>query len=218
MKSPAQDITLMSIVKYGVEPSVTALLHQEYKSQGYLYLKNFFDPFLAEHFQKYFSPENLADFFKAQAGRDYVAIEYKSHPDFIKEYNYLINQKNYIEFLEAVTGSGPIGQMKGHAYVSDANEKRGYGFHDDNDGNRYFLVSINITPQKYDGGVFTMRNSKTREVLFQVHNSGSYGALIAPIADNLEHAVSDVTGDVTRFSLLSWAMKLPQARRFKMFD
>lgn len=208
----------MSVVKYGCDSTTAAEFREQYRQQGYLHLKNFFDPFLANHFQSYFRPENLDDFFKAQYGKGFIAINYESSPEFIKEYNYLINQKNYIEFLENVTGCRPIGQMMGHAYVSDKNEKRGYGFHSDNDDNRHFLVSINITSQKYEGGVFTMRNSKTQETLFQIHNNDSYGLLIAPIADYLEHAVSDVTGDVTRITLLSWAMKQPQAPRFKMFE
>lgn len=207
----------MSIVKHGADPRLTAALREQYRQQGYLHLKNFFDSFLAEHFQNYFQPDKLNEFFKAQYGKGYEAIDYSAIPEFISEYNYLINQKNYVEFLEAVTGSGPIGQMKGHAYVSDKNEKRGYGFHSDNDGNRYFLISINITPKPYEGGVFTMRNSQTKETLFQIHNNDSYGALIAPVGDHLEHAVSDVTGDVTRLTLLSWAMIQPQVTRFKMF-
>lgn len=207
----------MNIIKYGVDRQLTNLLRQQYEQQGYLHLKNFFDPFLAEHFQNYFRPEKIKDFFKAQYGQGYESIDYSFSPDFIKEYNYLINQKNYIEFLEAATGAGPVGQMKGHAYVSDQSEKRGYGFHSDNDGNRFFLASINISTAKYEGGIFTMRNSRTQEELFRIHNNDSFGLLIAPIADHLEHSVSSVTGETTRLTLLSWAMKQPQAPRFKMF-
>lgn len=209
--------TLMSVIKNGVDPELTNLLRQQYGQQGYLHLKNFFDSFLAEHFQYYFRPEKINDFFKAQYGQDYEATDYSFSPEFIKEYNYLINQKNYIDFLEAVTGCGPIGQMKGHAHVSDQHVRRGLGFHSDNDGNRHFLVSINISPGKYDGGIFTMRNSQTQEELFKIQNNESYGALIAPIADHLEHSISSVRGEATRLTLLSWAMKQPQASRFKMF-
>lgn len=207
----------MSIIKNGVDREVSASLREQYQQQGYLHLNNFFDTFMAEHFQQYFTVEKIDDFYKAQHGKGYEAIDYSSNPGFIKEYNYLINQKNYIEFLEAVTGCEPIGQMRGHAYVSDSKEKRGYGFHSDDDGNRYFLVSMNITPQPYEGGVFTMRNSKSKETLFQIHNNESYGALIAPIGDHLEHEVSHVSGTVTRLSLLSWALKIPKEERFEMF-
>lgn len=209
--------TMMNIIKYGVDRELANSLRQRYEQLGYLHLKNFFDSFLAEHFQGYFQPEKIKDFFKAQYGQGYESIDYSFAPEFIKEYNYLINQTNYIEFLEAVTGASPVGQLKGHAYVSDQNEKRGYGFHSDNDGNRHFLASINISPERYEGGVFTMRNSQTKEELFQIHNNDSYGLLIAPIADHLEHSVSSVTGEATRLTLLSWAMKQPQATRFKMF-
>jgi hypothetical protein len=206
----------MEIVKYGVNPQLATRWKKQFQDQGFLHIKNFFDPFLADYFRQFITGDNIQGFYDAQPGVDHKKTEYSFSSDFIKEYHLLLNQKNFIEFLEFVTGF-PIGCMCGSAYINDKSKKRGLLFHTDDDGNRYFLMSINISGEKYEGGMFTMRDAKTHKTLFQVDNSDSYGILLAPIRSDIEHEVADVTNDVKRIALVGFGLKQPVFKRLESF-
>lgn len=207
----------MEILKNGVDRKRALQLHEQYLREHHVLLPNFLDSFLAHYMRTLFQQAPLDEYYKNQAGKEYVGIDYSFNEELIKVCNYLTNQERYIEFLSLITGHNDIGRMQGHLYVSDSSAERGYGYHSDHDGNRYFLTSTNISERPYSGGVFTLRNSKTKELFFSVQNNSPGGMLIAKIGDDFEHMVSHVTGDVTRLTLLSWALIEPKMKRFRLF-
>ena len=211
-------MTLMNILKQGFDEAEVLELRRRYQATGYVHIPGFFDSFLAAHFRSLIDSIHISEFYKAQIGQEYVATDYSFSPELIKEYNVLINQQRYIDFLQAVTGADPIGCMQGHVYVSDNTQKRGYGFHSDDDGNRHFLVSINISEKPFEGAIFSLRETATKKNIFHLQNNDPGGFLLCRIGSDIEHAISDVTGPAKRIVLLSWAFKEPSLKKFHHFE
>ena len=134
----------------------------------------------------------------------------------------LLNNAQLFKIIEQITGCGHIGCFRGRTYriVPGANphdEINNYreiltGWHTDLNGTRRVALSINLNTEPYRGGVFRLRETKTRRMLCELINSGFGNAILFRIDERLEHHVSEVEGTVTKTAFSGWFESEPDYR------
>jgi hypothetical protein len=75
---------------------------------------------------------------------------------------------------------------------------------DTKDPQRQVGFSMNLTPERFHGGVFELRDRHTLKPLARVHNTGPGDALLFRISSDLQHRVTAVHDDVAKIACAGW--------------
>jgi len=68
-------------------------------------------------------------------------------------------------------------------------------------------MSINLSPQVYDGGSLQIKHCDSDEILQEIHNTGLGDALLFRISGHLVHRVLGVKGDIPKTAFAGWFHK-----------
>ena len=119
---------------------------------------------------------------------------------------FLLNIPSFLRFIEAVTSCAPIQIFAGRIYRLSPAENQHFDWHDDviPDDPRVLGLSINLSPQPFEGGEFSIRDVKTKQVFREVRNTGLGDALIFRIASSLQHRVGPVRGVISKMAYAGW--------------
>lgn len=113
----------------------------------------------------------------------------------------------FLRWIEALTQCGPIRTVKGRIAQTRAGTPQALGWHDDlNDGRRRLAITIDLSPARYEGGLFELCHKSTREVIFRHQHSRPGTALIFRIAPHLVHRLQVVTAGGPRRVYTGWFM------------
>jgi len=123
--------------------------------------------------------------------------------------NFLCNRRQVLDFIEALTGSGHLGCFVGKVYRMIPGQDHYDSWHDDVIDNRKIALSINLTGQPYSGGVLEIRESRSKRVLSRVGSTGFGDGIIFPIAADLEHRRTTVSGSVPKTAFAGWFKSKP---------
>lgn len=124
----------------------------------------------------------------------------------------LLNSPQLFRVIERITGGGHIGCFRGRIYRFVPGAKNILEWHSDLNGTRLFALTINLNSEPYQGGLLSIRETKTKRMLCQVTNSGFGDAILFRIDERLEHNVSDVEGTVAKIALAGWFESEPEYR------
>lgn len=122
----------------------------------------------------------------------------------------LLNTPSLFRAIRRVTGCDPIACFSGRIYRRPPSDGYFNRWHTDvTDEGRMIGLSINLTPEPYEGGALQIRLAGTRELVCEVNNPGFGDALIFPIDERFEHRVCEVEGTVTKTALAGWFRSNP---------
>ena len=65
-------------------------------------------------------------------------------------------------------------------------------------------MSVNLSGQPYGGGVFQLRRTADERLLGEVHNLGLGDAILFRLSPQLQHRVTDVTGEHPKTAFAGW--------------
>jgi hypothetical protein len=120
----------------------------------------------------------------------------------------VLRRANFLRWLEAVTGSGPLHTFEGRLTQSrpGVGER---GWHDDlrEDDKRRVALVINLSPAPYQGAPFQLR-LKTGEHLFEHHYTELGEALLFKVDPALAHRVPPVTAGGPRRVYAGWGLAI----------
>lgn len=122
-----------------------------------------------------------------------------------------LNRTNFLRWLEVVTRCDTLDSVSG--YVTQMSPENGHlTWHSDlNDLRRRLAITINLSPQPYEGGEFELRNKATGEVLRHKHEElGS--VLVFAIEAGIEHRVLPVISG-QRLVYAGWFHSLQALKR-----
>jgi len=122
------------------------------------------------------------------------------------------NDPRLFEFVTEVTGCGAIGCFDGRVYRLDPALGHGDSWHSDIGDNRLVAMSVNLTTERFEGGVLQIRDQRSGEVTAEVGGTALGDAVIFRIAERLRHRVSAVEGDVPRVAFAGWFKSAPSFR------
>ena len=77
-------------------------------------------------------------------------------------------------------------------------------WHTDNADGRLAVLSINLSPRGYQGGLLQMRERGSEQVITEIANTGIGDALLFRISENLLHRVTGVEGAEPKTAFAGW--------------
>jgi hypothetical protein len=122
-----------------------------------------------------------------------------------------LRRSNLIRWIEETTQCGPLGSIDG--CVAQIRPVAGHGlrWHDDlNTPERRLAITIDLSEQTYEGGLFELRLAKTKEVLLRFRHAMPGSALIFDVSPGLDHRVLPLTSGGPRRVYAGWFLKRKQ--------
>jgi hypothetical protein len=118
----------------------------------------------------------------------------------------LLNGENFLRTIGEITGCADlIKGFVGRIYRSRARTAHHLDWHDDaEDGTRLIGISVNLSGQPFEGGVFQIRSRRTGKIFREVGCLNSGDAHLFRISKNLQHRVTKLEGDATRTMASGW--------------
>lgn len=139
--------------------------------------------------------------------------------------NALLNQLQFLSddpalcaFIARISGMGPLAGFDGRVYRFDPGAKHYDSWHDDihERWKRRVAMSVNLSPEPYEGGALEIRDKKSRKMIATVRNTVPGDAALFLVDPALEHRVLPVTGGGSRVAFAGWFFEhTPRAGRLK---
>src|SRR5262249_11041355 len=123
--------------------------------------------------------------------------------------NFLFNNSKLFDVVQSITGCERVGSFSGRVYRLLARPGYGDSWHDDWSDHRMIAVSVNLSVERYDGGVLQIRDRKSPADIQDVVNTGFGDAVIFRLADHLEHRVTNVEGTIPKTAFAGWFLAQP---------
>jgi 2-oxoglutarate-Fe(II)-dependent oxygenase superfamily protein len=118
--------------------------------------------------------------------------------------HFVANAPAFLRTVQEITGCGPLTQFEGRVYRFIPNSGHHDSWHDDNGKGRLVAMSLNLSPRGYEGGVFQLREWSSKRVLAEIANTGWGDATLFRISRQLEHQVTEVTGEKSKTAFAGW--------------
>lgn len=119
-----------------------------------------------------------------------------------------LKRPNLLLWIEQVTGCGPLESVEGRVVQTFPAPDHQLTWHDDrNDPRRRLAITINLSEETYDGGLFELRSTVTGEILLHHRHVAQGAALIFEVAKGLEHRVLPLTSGGPRRVYTGWFLR-----------
>ncbi len=118
--------------------------------------------------------------------------------------HFLVNDRHMYRLVEDVSGCRPISFFSGRVYRRLPNSTHHDSWHSDLVEGRQIGMSLNLSAQPYEGGLFEIREAAAERQLAAIANIGPGDALLFRIDPALEHRVTNVRGAVPKTAFAGW--------------
>ncbi len=177
-----------------------ARLREEFRAVNCVHIPQLLHPSLLAFLQRRLEQCQWVSMSHGEIGVDHMTKD----PAAVHLCHFAVNLPTFRRLMEEITGSGPFTEFRGRLYRMESSDGHYDGWHDDAMSNRLVGMSINLSPLGYKGGLFQLRKSGDKEMLFQIANTGFGDALVFKISQELQHRVSDVEGDNPKTAFAGW--------------
>ncbi len=116
----------------------------------------------------------------------------------------LVSSRVLLDLVEAVSGSPRLGSFQGRVYrVSPA---RGHhdAWHSDMIDGRLVAMSVNLSPEPFEGGVLQIRERDSHRLVHEVANTGPGDAIVFRLSHALQHRITEVEGRASKTAFAGW--------------
>ena len=119
--------------------------------------------------------------------------------------HFLANDPRLFRLVETVSGCRDIRAFAGRVYRRIPGGHHHDSWHGDvTDPRRLVGMSVNLSAEVYEGGVFELRDVETEQPLASLPNVGLGDAILFRLSPALEHRVTDVRGSVPKTAFAGW--------------
>jgi len=118
--------------------------------------------------------------------------------------HFVANAPAFLKIVEEITGCGPLTQFEGRIYRFVPNSGHYDSWHNDNGNGRLVAMSLNLSLRGYEGGVFQLREWSSKRIVAEIANTGWEDAALFRISGELEHQVTEVTGEQPKTAFAGW--------------
>jgi hypothetical protein len=127
--------------------------------------------------------------------------------------HFLLNNPRVFSVIQEITGCPEIGSFGGRIYRSLPNKEHRLEWHDDADRvERLLGISINLSTERYAGGIFQLRQKESGRIVCEVGSGNPGDANVFSISPQLQHRVTRVEGESARTSAAGWFLSAPDCR------
>jgi hypothetical protein len=118
--------------------------------------------------------------------------------------HFVANSPTFLKIVQEITGCVPLTRFDGRVYRFIPNSGHHDSWHNDNGEGRLIAMSLNLSPQGYQGGVFQLREWSSKRIVTEIANTGWGDATLFRISDQLDHRVTDVIGENSKTAFAGW--------------
>ena len=195
---------ILQITKVGTNVSTSddefAALRRQYQEQHWLRLPNFADSSLLELVERKLSQSEYC-VVDRETGVELRPVDCTAY----LATELLLNSPQLLRAIEQITGCQHLVCFSGRIYRRPPKSDFYNNWHTDvTDEGRLIALSLNLTPEQYEGGALEIRSAATKELICEVHNSGYGDAVIFPVDERFEHRVCPVEGTIAKTALAGW--------------
>jgi hypothetical protein len=123
----------------------------------------------------------------------------------LHELNFLLNNQQLFRLVEYITGCSEIRSFGGRIYRNMPGKDHHLDWHDDTStAGRLIGISINLGKEKFEGGLFRIREKGSTLNLKVISCTNPGDAHLFKVSPHLEHSVTRVTGSVPRTACAGW--------------
>ncbi|MEN2792100.1 2OG-Fe(II) oxygenase [Sphingomonas oligophenolica] len=117
-----------------------------------------------------------------------------------------LKRPDLLRWLERATGCESLRSTFGRVTQIAPGAVHRLGWHDDlpEDPTRRLAITINLSENAYEGGLFELRFKKTRQLLARHRHEVPGSVLIFDVSDELEHRVWPITAGGPRRMFTGW--------------
>jgi len=118
--------------------------------------------------------------------------------------HFLANEPAFLALVHQITNAGPFSWFGGRVYRLAPGGGHYDSWHDDNTDGRLVAMSVNLSRNGYEGGVFQMRKRDSPELLVELANTGLGDATLFRVSEHYVHRVTDIRGREARTAFAGW--------------
>jgi hypothetical protein len=118
--------------------------------------------------------------------------------------HFLTNDPQLFNLVETVSGCAGIRSFSGRVYRRFPGGRHYDSWHGDMDPGRLIGMSVNLSTDVYEGGVFEIRDVATQQLIASLPNVGFGDAILFRLSDSLEHCVSAGRGSAPKTAFAGW--------------
>ena len=119
--------------------------------------------------------------------------------------HFLVNDPRLFRLVQDVSGCTGIGAFAGRVYRRFPGDRHYDHWHSDtHDARRLIGMSVNLSADVYEGGVFEIRDVESERPIASLPNVGVGDAILFRLTDALEHRVSNVSGRFPKTAFAGW--------------
>ncbi|HEY6230065.1 MAG TPA: 2OG-Fe(II) oxygenase [Pyrinomonadaceae bacterium] len=127
---------------------------------------------------------------------------------------FLINDEKLFEIIQQITGCGPIRCFDGRIYRANPGNGHHDSWHNDVGDDRLVGLTLNLAREEYSGGVLQLRERESGETIGEIANVRAGDAVVFRLARNLQHRISEVTGNAPKTAFAGWFKAQPHFSQF----
>ena len=116
---------------------------------------------------------------------------------------FVSNAPRFLEIISEITGYKSLSWFESRIYKMAPNGHADDWHNDAVDG-RLIAMSLNLSPRGYQGGIFEMRERKSRRMLAEIANTGLGDAILFRVSRDFEHRVSAVEAGEPKIAFAGW--------------
>jgi hypothetical protein len=117
---------------------------------------------------------------------------------------FLTNDPRFLQIVREITACTEIDAFHGRVYRMNPASSNMDSWHDDMLENRMVGMSLNLSTTAFAGAAFQLRDRDSKQILYEVANTGCGDAIIFRLADHLQHRNTEVTGSVSKTAFAGW--------------
>ncbi len=185
-----------------LSPAALAALRAEFAEFHTFQVRGFLDPSLLAFLLERIQPE---DFQPKVDGKIAVELAVRTKTNIgVQSLQLRMNDKKLAAFMETVSGITPLKHFEGRVYRMAPGTEHYDSWHDDVIEGRRVGVSVNLSPEPYQGGTFRIKYREGDEIIRTMPNLGPGDAIFFRIDDRLQHMVSKMEGAASKTAFAGW--------------
>lgn len=117
---------------------------------------------------------------------------------------FISNTPRFLETIGEITGFGSLTWFEGRVYRMKPGAGHTTRWHDDYKDGRLIGMSLNLSARIFQGGLFQMRERKSRRMVVEIGNTGLGDAILFRISKDLEHHLTGVPTGHPKTAFAGW--------------
>jgi hypothetical protein len=118
--------------------------------------------------------------------------------------HFISNEPRFLETIGEITGLASLTWFQGTVYRMKPGAGHTSRWHDDSKDGRLVGMSLNLSPRRFQGGLFQMRERKSRRMLAEIANTGPGDAVLFRISKDFEHHVTSLEAGEPKTAFAGW--------------